>query len=161
MNDTKGNFEFFYSYPDEGVTICAIDFCDIDSDGDNDLIYSGNVEGEIKPGGILINDGSGKFTDSGQRLPNVVFGYIGIGDLNNDTKMDLVITNREGPASIWLNNGRGQFIDSSIRLGDGKNWNNCILADFDNDGDIDIFMTKCTTGNHGLWFNQLISDSKK
>ena len=160
LNDTKGNFDFFYSYPNNDITICDIDFCDIDSDGDNDLIYCGNADENNKPGGILLNDGTGRFTDSGQKLPAVIFSYIGIGDLNNDTKIDLVITNREGPASIWLNNGRGQFIDSGILLGEGKNWNNCILADFDNDGDTDIFMTNLMTGNHGLWFNQLVSDSE-
>jgi len=156
LNDKFGNFVQFSFLQMSSLIICEIDITDIDNDGDNDVIFSNGEEEKKLPSGILLNDGSGRFTDSGQQLSSVGFGYCGTGDLNNDGYIDILVADRSGPANVWINKGNGEFLDSNIKLGDNGGWNNCIIKDIDNDGDLDIFITNIFSQNHGLWFNQLI-----
>jgi len=161
LNDKNGSFcEYSISHKDD-LIFCFIDFADIDNDGDPDVVYSNGTDEKSLPSGILLNDGKGQFTDSGQKLSAAVFGYVGTGDLNNDGYVDIIITNREKPAEIWMNTGKGKFINSTIKLGEGGLWNNCIIKDIDNDGDNDIFITKVYGGIHGLWLNQLSKKKRK
>jgi hypothetical protein len=134
----------------------SVAFADVDGDRDSDMIvlHSG------QPSRILVNDGTGGFRDSGQKLPAVVrtWGFVGFGDLTGDGAVDVIITDRQNPAQVWVNDGKGTFTDSGVRLGDGEDntWTNCVLMDFDRDGDVDVFITNRSSGKHGLWFNQLV-----
>ncbi|MFC1725933.1 FG-GAP repeat domain-containing protein [candidate division KSB1 bacterium] len=161
LNDKNGNFSDYCFVQKNNVTFCYMDFTDTDNDGDIDVIYSNGTEKEMYPGGVLINDGTGRFTDSGQKLSSVAFGWVGTGDLNNDGFKDIIITDRENPAIIWMNNGNGTFVETGIRLGEGGGWQNCLINDIDNDGDMDVFITNRITGNHGVWFNQLTTDKSR
>jgi len=157
LNDKKGKF-FEYSFLRKTeISFCYTAFADIDNDGDTDVIFSNGSDRQRYPSGLLLNDGTGRLADSRQKLSTVRYGYIGTGDLNNDGFADIIITDRENPPTVWMNNGKGIFFDSGIRLGEGGQWNNCIIEDIDNDGDMDIFITKVFKGSHGLWFNQLLS----
>jgi imidazolonepropionase-like amidohydrolase len=66
---------------------------------------------------------------------------MGIGDIDNDGDMDVVIANGRhwpGQNRIFLNNGSGKFSVSKT-LGDERATSySTELADFDNDGDLDI-----------------------
>jgi len=155
LNDKKGNFPEYYFLPKKDLSFCYLGFADLDNDKDIDIIFSNGTDEEIYPAGILLNDGTCRFTDSGQKLSKAAFGYIGTGDLNLDGFIDIIITDMLNPAKIWMNTGNGKFIDSGITLGEGGFWNNCIVKDFDNDGDLDVFITKARDGNCGLWLNQL------
>jgi len=162
LNDKKGNFNEYSTVPigNSGIASSGCEFADIDGDGDKDIIYLNYERGY--PSGILINDGTGKFTNSGQKLLSVVrtWGFLGTGDLNGDGSIDIVITSKQNPSQVWLNNGKGEFADSGIRLGEGEGnmWTNCVLKDIDNDGDLDVFISNRMSGEHGLWFNQLIEN---
>ena len=70
---------------------------------------------------------------------------ISIGDLNHDQYPDLLVSN-EGPPALFLSMGEGEWYDGAIiyGLGNQKNdqkfsWGSAI-GDFDNDGDLDIWM---------------------
>ena len=154
LNDKKGNFVPYSSLTKTDLAFCHLGFADIDNDGDDDIVFSNGNEREQYPGGILLNDGTGTFTNSGQELSTTQYGYVGTGDLNNDGFIDIVLTGREAPSKVWLNDGKGSFFDSGIVLGEGGFWHNCIIDDIDNDGDNDIFITKLFKGGHGLWFNE-------
>lgn len=64
---------------------------------------------------------------------------VGLGDLDGDGDLDAVLANpMNNPAEVWLNDGTGVFVDSGQRLttyGHGV-----VLADFDQDGDLDAFI---------------------
>lgn len=159
LNDKKGNFIEYSFLPKSDLIFCYTDFADIDNDGDIDIIFSnGNAKEEKYPSGILLNDGTGKLSDSGQKLSTVEYGYIGTGDLNNDGFTDVIIADNKNPAKVWMNNGKGILIDSGITLGEGIGWTNCLIKDLDNDGDMDVFITRNGMGNHGIWFNQLMEN---
>jgi hypothetical protein len=156
LNDKKGYFAEFSFQPKSDLFFCYTDFADIDNDGDIDVIFSNGNDKVKNSAGVLLNDGTGRLSDSGQKLSTVEYGNIGTGDLNNDGFTDVVISDNKNPAKVWLNDGKGIFIDSGVLLGEGIGWTNCLIKDLDNDGDMDVFITRIGGGNHGLWFNQLI-----
>lgn len=83
------------------VTLDA-EFADLDDDGDLDLII-GNYNGGIS---VLINDGSGFYSDQSTNwLPDEFLPLVTdleIADLNNDGRVDLYISAREGNDQLLL-----------------------------------------------------------
>jgi hypothetical protein len=151
----------------EGVVVDQLAFADVDGDGDPDVLYTDAMpederpEGVTHPSGVLVNDGTGRLADSGQRwLPRTSYGHVCPGDLNGDGFADLVIAGWDHAARVWLNDGKGRFSDSRVRLGDKLGWSNCAVADFDNDGDRDVFLVDRRTGRRGLWFNRLAGNRR-
>lgn len=75
---------------------------------------------------------------------------VGAPDINNDGYADLFFNNMPGPNDLYLNNGSGGFIrltNSSVATetgyATGQAW-----ADYDNDGDVDVFIAyQDRTGN--------------
>lgn len=65
-------------------------------------------------------------------------------DYNNDGFIDILAGREQGPISIYQNQGNGTFKDVTATSGDVQEvgaWMGLTAADFDNDGDIDIFAT--------------------
>jgi hypothetical protein len=123
---------------------------DVDSDGDLDLV----VAREASPNVLLLNDGSGRFTDaSAQRIPQAVRDGedIAAADFDRDGDVDLVIVSEDqfGSAAApkhayYLNAGGGTFTDASARIPGRAVSNAVAAADIDGDGDVDLVL-----GNNG------------
>jgi hypothetical protein len=133
-------------------TVCV---ADIDNDNDLDLFVGEraipNAYGKAGSGFLLVNDGTGKFTEKSDGLaPN--FKDLGMItdalfiDLNNNGFKDLVVVGEFMGIQVFENN-KGEFSESkSAQLSNLKGWWNTIeQSDLDNDGDIDLIV-----GNHGL-----------
>ncbi len=124
---------------------------DYDNDGDLDL-YCANygVGGKNRLFRNDTKDGKVKFSE--------VTDQAGVGDrswswsaswadVNNDGFVDLYVVNGRYPAGepnvFYLNNGDGTFRNASKESGlDDANWGlGASFADFDNDGDLDCFLS--------------------
>lgn len=130
---------------------------DYDNDGDLDLFVAYNANGEDK---LFRNDGGGTFT-SIENDPIVTSGTYSHcaawGDYDNDGYLDLIISDYHITKnnSLIHNKGDGTFElveDSPISLqassSVGVSW-----CDYDNDGDIDVFIANTNHQDNLLYEN--------
>lgn len=126
---------------------------DFNRDGAPDvvLVNSGAFGAETRPeeakNRLYINDGKGNFTDktSEWNLTGVGYGQgVAAGDFDNDGWIDLFFTSYEGDNRLLKNNGSG-FEDVSEKArfkGDDKWATSAGFADFDGDGDLDLYIVR-------------------
>lgn len=134
------------------------DLGDYDNDGDLDIAYStGSSSGS--EAAILRNDGPAGFVPSGIEIADVA-GQVVWADLNNDGRLDLVLSGWEGswdfPSSVvvYMNQGANLFIKAPQPIPPFAN-QLLTLADYDADGDLDIVLADGTvyysTTNAPVW----------
>ncbi len=121
---------------------CGVAWGDYDNDGDLDLYL---VNGSYQANKLFRNNGGGSFTDvTSPPLNDALFG-IGAawGDYDNDGDLDLYLVNgNQGANKLFRNNGGGSFTDvTSGPLGDPSSGYDCAWGDYDNDGDLDLYLT--------------------
>jgi hypothetical protein len=135
---------------------------DLNNDGHLDAFMCHDVQ----PNVYYINDGTGGLTffqgGMGDTPDGGNYGSVFV-DYNNDCLPDLFIAKCRGagsPASInqmHMNNGDGTFTEVSddIGLADGVQTWSSAWADFDNDGDMDVFVgaSSFSAGGHKLMRN--------
>ncbi|MBN2045093.1 MAG: VCBS repeat-containing protein [Anaerolineales bacterium] len=162
LNDSQGSFSQYSKLADpQAMNIGGMTLGDIDHDGDLDaVVTNGFHRMDSYPGMVLLNDGTGKLADSGQRLDPVTDAGVSLGDLDNDGDLDLVLTDYLNPCQIWLNDGSGAFQDSGFRFGSGQFYTHALLGDLDGDDDLDIFLSTfgMDQGPNEIWFNQLLGE---
>lgn len=123
---------------------------DYDNDGDLDL-YVAQAGSNI----LYANRADGTFED--------VTSIAGIGgnswslgtawgDYDNDGWLDLYVANHMGEDDLYLNNTDGTFtvVTDTVGMSNPANARGCAWADYDNDGDLDLFVA-----NHDYQFDML------
>lgn len=117
---------------------------DIDNDGDLDLV----IAIEFGANKILINDGTGVFTDeSAARLPAKDFDTedIAIADFDGNGSLDIFFVSEDNQTNeYYLNNGDGTFSDLSGQIPVTGASNAVATADINTDGFPDLLI-----GNNG------------
>jgi hypothetical protein len=118
---------------------------------------SGPPRGRLFRNDLTVgNDGSRKlrFVDVTEKSGIVAVGYgmgAAVGDINNDGRMDLYITNL-GSNQMYLNKGDGTFSDTTQNTGtDDPRWSSsAAFVDYDRDGWLDLMVVnyaKFSTSN--------------
>ncbi len=141
-------------------------FSDIDGDGDGDLLMAADFGASQ----VFINNGDGTFTKTTDR--SVIVDQAGMGaatgDYDNDGDMDWFVSSifDESPTEAYIgnrlyrNDGTGTFEDVTDMAGvadGGWGWGSC-FADFDNDGNLDIFHVNGWQGGKGATLNDYTVD---
>ena len=131
---------------------------DYDGDGDLDLF----VAMRDQPNRLFRNDGAETFTDvtaeSGLGDPRRTVGVVWF-DYDRDGDLDVHVSNQNGDEdAFYRNEGDGTFADVAPALGmnrpgRGDEYGSVApaVADYDNDGDLDLFVA--TYGPDILWSN--------
>lgn len=135
-NDGAGAFGVYHSILDSSGLVAAVDVGDVDSDGDQDLLYSAATTLSWLP-----NDGSGNFgtpllVDS---LPAVATEILSE-DLDSDGDEDLLVI-RDYETVVYENISAGVFSDSPLITGMDHLAIRLRLANVDMDGLPDIVAT--------------------
>lgn len=114
----------------------AFAFGDCDGDGDADLAVARGGFCCQAPNLLLINDGTGQFTER-EEFGGFDTTSIDWGDADNDGDLDVVVGNWEsGPNRLYLNDGSGNFT-AGPELG-FRDCNAVTWGDADEDGDLDL-----------------------
>jgi hypothetical protein len=154
LNDGSGRF-----VDHTGVSGLASDFDtqsmalgDVDGDGRPDLMIGYWQHGEGTPAGHLWrNLGGGRFEDISESAGiggaysgyNTLFNFTTqIADLDSDGWPDLMVSADFGNSRVFMNRGDGTFSDATdAAVITDENGMGSSVGDFDNDGDLDWFVT--------------------
>jgi hypothetical protein len=148
--------------PGEYIFCQRTNFADLNNDGNLD-VFSCH---DIAPNCYYLNDGNNGLTfyQSNTTPGAMNFGTIGgnystlFTDFDNDGDTDVFISKCSGPpCELHRNDGNGVYTDISaiaqINVTPIQTWSSAI-ADFDNDGDMDIIIT-ASAGTHKYFRNNL------
>ena len=118
------------------------------------------------PDVLYRNDGDRTFTDvtepSGIAAANRFYG-LGVMplDYDGDGDVDICVANDETPNVLWRNDGDGSFTDVALLAGVAYNGDGDVeagmgidAADFDNDGDDDLYLTHFFSETNTLYRNE-------
>jgi hypothetical protein len=147
-NDGTGHFTLLNNTPFEPLYQSAVDFSDVDNDGDMDLLIAGtNADYPFGISKLYRNDGTGYFTEV-QDTPfkGVKSGSVIFADVDNDGDEDLLLTGTYGlppnpTTDLYLNDGAGNFTEYLFPPFEDVNYGVAKAADIDGDGDLDIMVT--------------------
>lgn len=131
-------------FPYLGGIACA----DFNGDGYTD-IYLVNAAGS--PNQLYFNNGDNTFTEVGQAsgVDNNFNSWGTVaGDLDNDGDIDIYVCNYKAPNNLYINDGTGKFTDMALQAGvtgsvlgsDSGYSSSATMADFDNDGFLDLYV---------------------
>jgi hypothetical protein len=153
QNDGKGHFIDVTTtaglgtyYPSQTAA-----WADIDHDGDLD-VFIGNEHGNgvEAPSQLFRNNGDGTFTDIAAQAGVTNLRYakgVTAGDYNGDRHPDFYVSNQNGLNRLYRNNGDSTFTDVAPDLGCTGPFHSfpCWFWDFDNDGNLDLFVGSYST----------------
>lgn len=138
-------------------------FIDIDNDGKLDIIFLFESADGTKPMVLFFNNGDNTFTRKQTSLPGFrsVSGFA-VADINNDKYPDFYVTQLWNPYPtpypnyMFINDGKGGF-----KLAGGlcqtvvnRRSRGCQFVDYDNDGDLDLYVTNYYQEPDELWENK-------
>jgi hypothetical protein len=114
--------------------------------------YCGPESYEDRTDLLLRNQGDGTFRDITAAAGIDVVTGAGLGivceDVDDDGWVDIYIANDGDPNQLWINQRDGTFIDDALIMGASVNaagldeaGMGVVAADFDNDTDVDLFLT--------------------
>lgn len=163
----QGNTRFVERQSLKGLLRSSLAWGDYNNDGFLDLILAGS-DGQVPFTILYKNDGKGNLEEVpreqiGSALEGVESGAVAWGDVNNDGYLDLLVagkTQSTGPQSfLYYNRGDGRLA-TGIRPLPGLTESDIKLADYDNDGDLDIAYCGYTGSDRitGIYRNRWIEN---
>ncbi len=133
--------------PANAPAFAEMRLADLDGDGYEDLV--GVTGGQSAPSVVWMNDRAGHFGPGLFQLPPANRWLAEVLDINGDGHLDLLFgvastTSPPRQLEVWINDGTGVFRDESSRI--QYAWavssapRHIDVADFDADGDLDLFV---------------------
>jgi hypothetical protein len=128
----------------------AIAIADVDNNGFNDVVSGGAYNG-IKL--LLANSTGTDYTSSLLGAPGIFVQCTNFVDIDNNGTTDIFLCHDDGVSSPYSNDGTGTFtydlgLINAISTVPSDNSGNygTVWIDYDNDGDLDMYHSKCRLG---------------
>ncbi|MFT3884291.1 MAG: FG-GAP-like repeat-containing protein [Flavobacteriales bacterium] len=125
---------------------------DLDNNGHKDIVSGGFYDGTHY---IRITS-RGVYTLSQLDGPDIYTQCMSIGDVDNDGRADVLACNDDGPPNLWFTNASGTPVNNNAYIdwatictdlaGDMSGNYGSTFTDFDNDGDLDLYISHCRQG---------------
>jgi len=154
----RGNAVFDDETQMRGIEFNAISqgasFGDVDNDGDLDLYVANWQNVDL----FYQNNGNGYFERSALNIEvckeKISTNAVTFSDIDNDGDLDIFVTSRQGRNYLYFNHTNWNFVDvtSEYNLIDENISYSGVIADFNNDGWQDIFVTNI--GANQFYLNQ-------
>lgn len=132
-----------------GVAFSSVVCGDFNNNGRPDVLLTGSGVSFTPTCQLWQNQSNGFFTNVNSDLPGISSSAVARGDFYNDGRLDLLLTGFAGVdtnnrpvyiSQIWHNLGHGTFTNIQAGL-PGVDAGAVALGDFDNDGNLDVFLT--------------------
>jgi hypothetical protein len=142
LNDGTGRFTDASAthVPSGSMIALALATGDLDADGDLDLLVGCSGSGQRHR--VLINDGSGRFSDeTAVRLPDAMATSFSVAlvDVDQDGDLDLFASTATSTLVLYLNDGTGHFqLAKALVQVMITSIKHLVVADLDEDGDADL-----------------------
>jgi FG-GAP-like repeat len=154
LNDGDNHYEFKIKLSSDILMYSSV-LADVDKDGDIDIISCSTTKDRI-----LFNDGKANFTNSGKSLGGWGQASYTFGDINSDGFTDIYVaiphtpppTMKHSANKIWFGSADNNFTERSHDITNAVS-RNAILCDFDNDGDLDLFLASNSDAGNMIFFN--------
>ena len=165
-NEPSGYFTTYDYGQVSSSSVWAIAVADFNGDSIQDVMVGSYVAIRLLPG---INGGNALGTAQTISTNYIFSQGINFADIDTDGDIDIFACNDVGESHIYFNDGQGNFsqsfnaIDMSTTPASDKSGNYAsIWTDYDSDGDLDLYITKCRQGvtdpNDGRRINQLFEN---
>ena len=121
---------------------------DVDENGINDIM-TGGAYNNIK---LVTGNAQGQFTSSLLSNSNIFVQGSNFIDINNDGSIDIFACSDESDSRKYRNDGSGNFVlDNGLIYTESPGSDHSgnyasIWTDYDNDGDLDMYLSKCRLG---------------
>ena len=137
-----------------GSSSLGVSWGDYDGDGDPDLYVANGANG-TRQANVLYRNDAGAFTATGLAADEGV-GHSGTwADYDGDGDLDLYVTNTFSPNALYRNDGSDVFVDITLDEGaaDPRVSRSASWADYDGDGDLDLYVTNDSGNDNALYRN--------
>jgi Secretion system C-terminal sorting domain/FG-GAP-like repeat len=139
------------------VKFAAIAFIDMENDGDQDVIISGQDASNVSSIKLYQNNGSGIYTlNTNSTFLPISAADVDVADTDGDGDLDFLVSGSQAGSIantiLYISNGSGVFTQTATSLQQtfaGKN----AFADLDNDGDQDVLIVGSQAGGFPNIFN--------
>ncbi len=141
---------------------------DLDNDGDLDLLFTNHPKSYSNPDYLCVFENklneTGRFEDISQKINIRGYGFtVMCIDVDNDTYQDIFLTNTKKKSALYLNKGNFVF-EQQDNTGTEHNLFDpraVVKADFDRDGDLDIYFTDANKDSSYQHYNRLLRNETR
>lgn len=127
-----------------GTIKSSYEWADYDNDGDMDVFILGLDFNGTLISKLYRNNGDETFTETSDHFTGAWLGDMEWGDYDNDGDLDVLLSgytfSTERVVKLYKNKGDGSFIEILSTGLTGVSHSSAIWGDYDNDGDLDVFI---------------------
>ncbi|MFN0151399.1 MAG: FG-GAP-like repeat-containing protein [bacterium] len=142
-------------------------FADYDRDGDIDFFMTHRGAPQFEGRHLWRNNGDGTFSDADvaagfAEFGDALFDYTftaNWADIDGDRWPDLLVTSDLGNSEIYRNDGDGTFTETTTPVISDEGGMGAAVGDYDNDGDLDWFVSSIMDSAAGYTGNRLYQNS--